>query len=284
MRLFMYISRSNSSIKIRYTEELQLRGYSKKTVSNYSRMLAAYLLWVQSQQSTTQSHTQLVRAFLLQKQQHGAAPNTVNLYINALKFLYKQILQHPEVMQGIKTVKRRKRIPIVLTKSEIAGIIDRISNNKHRLLISLAYGAGLRVAEVVHLRVTDLDFERRIVYIRGGKGGKDRVSVLPERIMTELQMSCALKQKHDPVFESQRGGMLSTRTAQLIFERARDAIGANPHATFHSLRHSFATHLLENGTDIRYIQELLGHNSIQTTQIYTRVARNSLQHIRSPLT
>lgn len=278
-----------SPIEQRCDQELHLRGYSPKTIQNYNRMISAYLKWVQQHRLRSESntapltHSQLVRAFLRAKQQNGAAPNTVNLYMNAIKFLYRHILQHPEVIAGLKTIKRRRRIPIVLSQKEIQSLLAQIKNKKHYLIIATAYGAGLRVSEVLALKVADIDFNKKQLWIRNGKGGKDRMTLLPSTLENTLQQLATLKNKTDYIFESERGGKLSTRTAQIVFERARDAAGINQNATFHSLRHSFATHLLENGTDIRIIQTLLGHNSIQTTQIYTQVAQTTLQQIQSPL-
>ncbi len=150
-------------------------------------------------------------------------------------------------------------------------------------MITLAYGAGLRVSEVVSLRVRDLDFESLRLWVRGGKGGKDRATVFPERIRDELRSLVAGRGGETFVFMSERAGRLTSRTAQKIFERAMVRVGLKKAATFHSLRHSFATHLLENGVDIRYIQELLGHANIRTTQRYTQVTSVGLGFIRSPL-
>ena len=150
-------------------------------------------------------------------------------------------------------------------------------------MISLAYGAGLRVSEVVKIRVKDLNFLEKIIYVRQAKGNKDRITVLPEKLLPDLKDFAFKKNKDDFLFESERGGLLTTRTAQKIFSSALLKAGISADATFHSLRHSFATHLLENGTDIRYIQALLGHRSIRTTQRYTQVSASGIRNIKSPL-
>jgi len=179
--------------------------------------------------------------------------------------------------------KRHKRLPVVLSKNEIIRIIETIKNTKHKTLISLAYGAGLRVSEVINLRVKDIELDELSLIIRSGKGDKDRLTIIPEKILDSLHVIMAGKEPSDYLFESERGGKLTTRTAQMIFERALQKTSIAKDATFHSLRHSFATHLLENGVSVRYIQQLLGHASITTTQQYTRVTNPQLKNIRSPL-
>jgi len=158
-----------------------------------------------------------------------------------------------------------------------------LKNPKHQLLLSLAYGAGLRVSEAISLKVQDLDLDELTIHIKQAKGQKDRLSVIPESLVDSLKNLVAGKTGKDFVFASERGGKLTTRTAQKVFENSLVASGVKKDATFHSLRHSFATHLLENGTDVRYVQELLGHSNIRTTQVYTQVTNPQLKNIKSPL-
>jgi site-specific recombinase XerD len=150
-------------------------------------------------------------------------------------------------------------------------------------MLSLAYGAGLRVSEVIKLRVQDIAISELSIVVRDGKGGKDRITLLPEKLCSELETIMAGKTGDQYLFESERGGILTTRTAQVVFERSLKLARIKKSATFHSLRHSFATHLLENGVDVRYIQQLLGHASITTTQQYTKVTNPQLRNIKSPL-
>jgi site-specific recombinase XerD len=183
----------------------------------------------------------------------------------------------------IQSAKKPKSLPIVLSRDEIRKILESLKNAKHKLLLSLAYGSGLRVSEVVALKVQDLDFEELTVLLKQAKGQKDRISVMPQGLIDDLKNLVAGKEKGDFVFASERGGKLTERTAQKVFENALRKAGIKKDATFHSLRHSFATHLLENGVDVRYVQELLGHQNIRTTQIYTQVTNPKLKNIRSPL-
>lgn len=278
--------------------ELKLRGMSPKTMKAYGSCVRFFLQYLQAQQAQAvspvspvpQTNSMLdvrldvpkIKAFLLYKQAQGLSPQSVNLYLNGIRFFYRWVLHHSEPLP-IRFAKRTLQLPVVMTRQEILRTIDVLKNRKHKLMISLAYGAGLRVSEAVSMRVRDLDFERNLLTIRQGKGGKDRLSLLPAKLIRDLRNFCAGRQTHDYLFESERGGKLSSRTAQKVFENALQRAGITKAATFHSLRHSFATHLLENGTDIRYIQELLGHSNIRTTQRYTQVTAMGIRNIKSPL-
>ena len=184
---------------------------------------------------------------------------------------------------NLKFAKRTKKLPIVLSREEIARIIENIINKKHKLLISLSYASGLRVSEVINLKVKDLYFDELIIHIKRTKGDRDRITIFPEKMKNDLNNMIYSRDKNDYVFASERGGKITARTAQKIFEKALKKASIKKDATFHSLRHSFATHLLENGVDVRYVQELLGHRNIRTTQIYTQVTNPSIKNIKSPL-
>ncbi|MGQ9604200.1 MAG: tyrosine-type recombinase/integrase [bacterium] len=172
-----------------------------------------------------------------------------------------------KISQGInlKFAKRSKKLPIVLSREEIKNIIDVIRNPKHKSIISLAYGAGLRISEVINLKVKDVNLEELTIHLKNAKGKKDRITIFPEKIKTDLQNLIASKNPNDYLFESKRGGKLTERTAQKIFENPLQRTGIKKDPTFHSLRDIFATHLLESGFDVRYVQELLGHQNIRTT-------------------
>lgn len=286
-------------------EEMRLRRYSHKTVKSYLACLREYFETFYSPGNTEwrrgseligsrsanvalcpqeflRFNEERVRAFLLKKEARGYAAQTVNLYLNAILFFYREVLKQA-IKPTLRFAKRPGQLPLVLSREEIQGLLDSIVNFKHRLLISLAYGAGLRVSETVALRIRDLDFDQGMVWVRRGKGEKDRVTMLPEKLKTGLKALVERREGDAYVFESARGGKLTTRSAQKIFENALHKTEIKKLATFHSLRHSFATHLLENGVDIRYVQELLGHQNIRTTQRYTHVTNSSLKAIISPL-
>ena len=228
-----------------------------------------------------------IKDFLLEKHDKGYAPQTTNLCLNAVKFFYREVLGSSMRIK-IRCAKKSLKLPVVLSRDEIRRVIDAIGNLKHKLMISLAYGAGLRVSEVVGLKVRDLLIGEGLICVCGGKGGKDRITIFPEKLKDEFDLF--LKRKINDivtgelyVFESNRGGKLTSRTAQKVFENALVKVGIQKSATFHSLRHSFATHLLEDGVNLRYVQELLGHKNIKTTQLYTMVSTDAVRKIKSPL-
>ena len=202
--------------------------------------------------------------------------------MNAIKFYYRSVIKTNEKIE-VRSAKKNKRLPIVLSKVEIERILGVTGNMKHRLFLSLAYGAGLRVSEVVNLKTEDIDIQELPIHIKEAKGKKDRITVFPEKLTINIQSIIAGKDKNEFLFASERGGKLTTRTAQKVFENSLKKAGVNREATFHSLRHSFAAHLLENGVDIRYVQELLRHQNIRTTQTYTQVTNPKLKNTKSPL-
>jgi len=262
------------------TVELKIRNYSPKTVKSYSYALREYFAFKKDRFEDLDVEN--IKKFLLRKQKTKVSPQTINLYLNAIKFFYREIVKSPEKV-SLKFAKKIKKLPVILSRNEIEKIISDISNAKHKLLLALSYGAGLRVSEVVNLKIKDIDFEELTIHIKQAKGKKDRITIFPEKLKGSMQNLIAGKDKNDFVFASERGGKLTTRTAQKVFEKSLKGAEIKKDATFHSLRHSFATHLLENGVDIRYVQELLGHQNIRTTQRYTQVTNPKLKNIKSPL-
>jgi len=260
--------------------ELKLRNYSSKTVQAYLFCIKEYLKYKKT--GFDQLDEENIKDYLLQMQDCGKSSQTINLHLNAIKYFYRDVLKNYNKI-SIKFAKRSQKLPIVLSREEISLIVSSISNLKHKMIISLAYGAGLRISEVQDLKTLDLDIAEKTIHIKNAKGKKDRITVLPEKLIADLNKVLSYHRPQDLLFESERGGKLSTRTLEKIFENALKKSGSKKPATFHSLRHSFATHLLENGTDIRYVQELLGHANIRTTQIYTHVTNPSIKNIKSPL-
>ncbi len=264
----------------RAEEEMVLRNYSPKTIKSYSSAIRDYLGYDPAGERFC--NVESLRRFLLIKQDKGYAPQTVNLFLMAVKFYYLQVLKlHFKI--DLKFAKRSKKLPVVLSREEIGRVIASITNHKHKTMISLAYGAGLRVSEVVRLKVRDLQFDEGTIHLKQAKGKKDRLTLLPEKLINDLRVFTAGKPGSEFVFNSERGGRLVEKSIQTVFDRAIKSAGIAKPATFHSLRHSFATHLLENGVDVRYVQALLGHQNIRTTQLYTQVTSNKLITIKSPL-
>ncbi|OGF36092.1 hypothetical protein A2482_03200 [Candidatus Falkowbacteria bacterium RIFOXYC2_FULL_48_21] len=281
--------------------ELKYRNYSPKTVDAYSGALKSFFSFLGDPPAQVGGYEKYdefkVKKYLIGLRDRGLSGQTTNVHLNAIKFFYEQVLKMPFKLD-VHFARKAKRLPVVLSREEIAAIIAAIANTKHRLLVALAYGAGLRVSEVVRLKVRDVDLPNLQINVREGKGQKDRVTVFPEKLKNDVTQFMAGKTADDFLLASERGarldslnkslgdarrGRLTERTAQIVFERALKKTGIAKVATFHSLRHSFATHLLENGVDMRYVQALLGHANIRTTQIYTHLTNVALKNIRSPL-
>jgi site-specific recombinase XerD len=226
-----------------------------------------------------------LKAYIAHLGKRGYAASSMNLAISAATFFYNYVYgNRANQILNIKRPKKDNRLPPVLAKSEVRKIIDSASNIKHRLLLTLLYSAGLRVSEAVILEAADIDFKRKLILVRQGKGRKDRCTPLADNAATLLRAYIPLQASGKWLFPGQNpGSHITIRTAQKIFEHATLKAGLTRNVSVHSLRHSFATHLLESGTDIRYIQELLGHNSVKTTQRYTHVALREALIIRSPL-
>ncbi len=263
----------------RMEDELKLRNLSVRTRKSYLQALSAYFRFRGN--DCEKADEASLRRYIIQKLDGGAAAQTANVHLQAITFFYREVLRNPTPII-VHFAKKESRLPVVLSRADIHRLIAATKNTKHRLSLALAYGAGLRISEVVQLQVQDLDLEQMIVTVRQGKGKKDRVTVMPESLVKDFRTFLQGKDAHDLVFESERGGPLSTRSLQLVFARSCHAAEISKDATFHSLRHSFATHLLENGTDIRYVQALLGHANIRTTQRYTQVTNPAIRNIKSP--
>ncbi|MFH1284511.1 MAG: tyrosine-type recombinase/integrase [Candidatus Peregrinibacteria bacterium] len=287
----------------RMKEEMLLRNYSPRTISSYLRCVVEFLVFLREnfkgkgenknesvpavrQQMTVENiygnyETEIIRIFLLHKKSRNYAPETINLYLNAIKFFYGNVLKSSFKID-IKFARRNIKLPVVLARDEIIRIISSLQNLKHRLAIALAYGAGLRVSEVSNLKVQDLDFANGVMYIRNSKSRKDRVTLLPEKLVDDMRTLVKFREKKDYVFPG-RNGKITARALQKVFNAALEKAGVGKSASFHSLRHSFATHLIENGTSVIYVQELLGHLNIRTTQRYIHAAGAGVRLIKSPL-
>jgi len=259
---------------------LKLRNYSRETIKAYLLYIKEYLDF--AEKNKIKSKKEAIKKFLLEKIENNQSPQTINLALNAVKFLYQEVLKDKTKID-LKFAKRSKKLPVVLSKQEIGKILENISNQKYKLAVALAYASGLRISEVQKLKVRDVDLEELVIHLKNAKNKKDRITVFPEKLKRDFQNLLAGRRANEFVFSSNRGSKLTTRSFQVVFKKALREAGIKKEATFHSLRHSFATHLLENGTDVRYVQELLGHANVRTTQIYTKVTNPKLKNIKSPL-
>lgn len=209
--------------------------------------------------------------------------NQIHSRMNAIKFYYEQVLRREKMFFNIPRPKKPLLLPKYLNRQEVQKLFEATDNLKHRLILKLCYGMGLRVSEIVNLKIGDIDSQRMQVLVSRGKGKKDRYVNLPETILKELRLYYAAYHPQKYLFEGQYGGAYAVRSAQLVFKDAMQKAGIKKNIGIHGLRHSYATHLLELGTDISLIQKLLGHHDIKTTQIYTHVSQRDLSKVKSPL-
>ena len=260
--------------------ELKISKNSGYTIRNYMRANEELLDFTQKDPEDITIND--VKLFMAEKLSEQAA-STIIVFLSALRFAYTGILGN-DVTAGIKRPKREKKIPAVLTREEVKRLIDSINTKKSKLMITIAYACGFRVSELINLKVGDLNFNEMIGHVRQAKGRKDRVFNIPQRLSKQLQKQVE-KQKgfgQEYLFSGPKG-RLSERNIQKIVKKAAENAGIDKEVHPHTLRHSFATHLLENKTDIRMIQELLGHADLSTTQIYTHISTEELKKIKSPL-
>ncbi len=261
--------------------ELKIRGFSQETVKSYTRHNADFIKFIKkAPDSATEDDLKNYLAYLISDKKLSSS--SVALVRSALLFSYNQVLD--KGFSSIKTPKIQRNPPAVLTKDEVKSLIDACFNDKSRLLILLLYSSGLRVSECLKLHVEDLDFKEKVCIVKQGKGKKDRVTVLSETFAEQLKEYLNKEGIEEGViFMNKSGETFSVRNAQKIVSSAAKRAGIKKIVTPHKLRHSFATHLLDAGVSIRVIQELLGHSNLQTTQIYTRVSRELIRNVKSPL-
>lgn len=259
--------------------ELKLRGFSERTVKSYLFYNNKFLSYVNKQpEEVAEDDIRAYLANLMGDRKKNAA--TVALVRAALKFFYDGVLRKNIVT--LKTPKIQKKLPTVLSREEVKRLLESTSNFKSKLILMVLYSSGLRVSECCGLKVNDLELEQKIGWVRNGKGGKDRLFILPEGIIEGLR-SFIRSKSTEHLFTNKAGTPLSARNVQKIVANAAKRAGISKSVSPHTLRHSFATHLLESGESIRKIQELLGHSNLQTTQIYTKVSTEELRKVKSPL-
>lgn len=259
-----------------FKTELKLRGFSPLTIRNYSFFVEKFLKFTNKDASQVDEND--ARAYLASLFE-SKSKNTIMLAAASLKFFYAEVLKKPTV--AIKAPKKDKQLPEVLTKEEVRKMIDLSETLKSRLIISLLYSSGLRVSELVHLKPENLNINESMGWVRRGKGAKDRRFILSETLSKDLD--AYVKRNPGPYVFSKKEDPLTTRNIQKIVKKVKEKAGINKKVTPHTLRHSFATHLLEAGTDIRLIQTLLGHASLNTTQLYTHVSADQLRKVQNPL-
>ncbi|MDX1941951.1 MAG: tyrosine-type recombinase/integrase [Saprospiraceae bacterium] len=266
-----------------YIETLQLKAYSLNTILTYRNEFAQLLYILKDKNVEELDAEKLRRYFLYCTNTLKLSENTLHSRINAVKFYFEQVLKKEKFFFEIPRPKKKVLLPNVLAITQVEQLFSTLENLKHKTMLYLAYSAGLRVSEVVHLKIKDIHSERMVIHIKGAKGKKDRTVPLSEGILALLRKYYTTYQPKDWLFEGQyKDCPYSARSLQQVFHRAKEAANIKQPVTFHSLRHSYATHLHEAGTDIKLIQELLGHNDLKTTLRYTHVSTLTLEKVKSP--
>jgi len=257
-------------------QNLSLKNYSPQTIKSYLYQINDYLKFVEEKKEGINEES--AKRFILEKLKKNS-PSSVRHNIFALKYFFKEILKQKI---NIPNPKREKKLPEILTKEEIKKMINITSNIKHKLIIKMLYGCGLRVNEILNLEKKDINFKENLIKINLGKGKKDRFVKIPESLIEELEAYCKLN-NNKLLFPSNSGSKLTKKTIAKFVQNAGKKAKIKKRVYPHLLRHSFATHLLEQGTDLRIIQKLLGHSDIKTTQIYTQISQASIKNIKSPI-
>jgi integrase/recombinase XerD len=259
-----------TELRRRMKEDLQLAGYSPRTVASYIdtvRVLANY--YHRSPDMITED--EIRRFFLYMINERKSSASSITVYLCGIKFFYETTMQRTwQIFDLIKPL-RTKKLPVVLSPDEVLAILKEINNPSYRMALTIIYACGLRISEGVRLTVSDIDGKRKLLKVRSGKGGKDRYVHLPDRPLELLRAHCRQHSIGTGVLFPYKDGHISGENLERAFKKALRSSSINKLATVHTLRHSYATHLLESGEDIRIIKDLLGHSSITTTDIYTHV-------------
>lgn len=282
-KLEFFEQKKTSEFPPEYLETLQLKNYSEATIKTYRLHFLRFLKHFPETDLKDITKEQIRKYLLYLVQEKNYSTSAQNQAINSVKFYYEKVLGKPVEKYYVPRPRKEKRLPEVLSEEEVTRILKQIKNLKHKCIIYLIYSAGLRLTEVVHLRIADIHSDRKQIFIRSAKGNKDRYGILSDTIIELLREYYKKYRPQYWLFEGRPGEQFSRRVIQKIFQEAAQKAKIKRHATIHTLRHCFATHLLEHGTDVRYVQHLLGHKNIKTTERYTHVSRDAFNKIASPL-
>ncbi len=259
---------------------LKLRGYSPKTIKVYMSNMNSFFNNITEPLSNQQIDNYILK--LINSRRYRE--NTINQVINSIHFYCKHVINDIDLYDNLRFLKKQKYLPQVLSIEEVKSLLKVIKNIKHKVMFSLIYSSGLRVGEVVLLKLEDIDFDRNLIHIKRAKGKKDRYTLLSNMSKNLIDNYIKVVEIDHFLFPGQKHHThLAIRSVQQVMHRKVKEANIKKHVTVHSLRHSFATHLLEQGVDIRYIQELLGHKNIKTTEMYTHVALPNIRKIKNPL-
>jgi len=281
--ILLKINPVNQSELKKYQEQLRLKSYSESTVKTYTTEFAQFLYVLKNHEVQHINASQLRSYLLYCISKLKLSENQIHSRLNALKFYFEQVLHRENFFFEIPRPKKTHALPKVLSQAEIKRLFAVTENIKHRLILKVAYGLGLRVSEIVNMMLTDIDSDRMLVHIKNAKGKKDRYVPLPHNLLHELRTYYKIYKPKKYLFEGQYAAPYAIRSAQVVFKNALKKAHINKPIGIHGLRHSYATHLLEYGTDMTFIQKLLGHNQIKTTQVYAKVSNTFIAKVVSPL-
>lgn len=272
----------NEKWRQKMRQELIISGYSTKTLKMYLCYFDEFARYVKKPLENADRDD--IVGFLAEKKEHGNVSNATLALVHAsLRFFFHGVM-HNKIVEEVKIAKKAKKLPVVLSRDEVRGLIKATRPKRDRLIVEFLYSSGCRVSESVKLKTENLNFRERIASIQGGKGNKDRIIILSKDWLKHVKKYIEGKKvKSVFVFSKKNGKPLSSDTVQKIVKVAAKKAGIQRRVTPHTLRHSYATHLLEAGENIRKIQELLGHSDLSTTQIYTKVSMEELKKVQSPL-
>ncbi|MDI9319555.1 MAG: tyrosine-type recombinase/integrase [Phycisphaerales bacterium] len=282
-QLLSITSETNKAAFRKFQEQMKLKAYNLNTIKTYSKEFA-HLLQILKEHPVDELSLERLRAYFVYCiVTLKIKANTLHSRINAIKFYFEQVLHREKFFFDIPRPQKPSLLPKVISAKDIVKMIQVVDNPKHKLILCLCYGMGLRVSEIINLKISNIDSDRMQVHIEASKNKKDRYVNLPNNILEPLRSYCKQYLPKYYLFEGQYGGQYSVRSAQAIFKNAMNKAKINKRVGIHVLRYSYATHLLEYGIDITFIQQLLGHNDITTTLIYTQVSTKQLSNIKSPL-
>lgn len=265
-----------------FLDKLELKRYANNTVKTYVSCFEKFINFYPNK-DINQLNENDVRSYLKTLIQNNWSNSYINQSINSIKFYYEVVLGLPNRFYDIERPRTERKLPIVLSKEEIHQLLGATNNLKHRCILALLYSAGLRRSELLNLKLTDIDSKRMLIKVNDAKGNKDRYTLLAKSVLEDLRKYYVKYKPSKYLFEGQKKEKYSATSVMKVLTNAVYKTNIKKHVTPHTLRHSFATHLLENGTDLRHIQVLLGHNSTKTTEIYTHVAVNTYNSIENPL-
>jgi len=266
-----------------YSKKLLHRRYSTNTQKTYLSLFKKFVLCFKSRQIDEITKPEIEEYIYFLIQSKDISFSTQNQIVNAIKFYYEHVLKRERLTYWIDRPRKAFKLPTVISEQSILRMLEATKNIKHKCIIALLYSSGLRRSELLNLKKGDIDYERMMITVKGGKGNRDRVSLLSETFMKTLIEYIRIYNPKYWFFEGPSKKKYSGSSVLNIVKRASQRAGIAQKVTPHTLRHSFATHLLEHGTDVRYVQELLGHSSLKTTQIYTQISDASLRKITSPM-